>query len=92
MYIDLGYLLGIGGVSTYKNTNLKETLKSIPLTSIVFETDSPYLTPEPIRKEVNEPKNVSIICDNLCAIKNISREEATRVTTDNVLRMYNRLN
>ena len=74
MYIDLGYLLGIGGVSTYKNTNLTSVLKEIDLNHIVFETDSPYLTPEPIRTERNEPKNISIICDNLCKIKNIKSE------------------
>ena len=90
-YIKLGYLIGIGGVSTYKNTNLKETLKEIPIESIAFETDSPYLTPEPIRKEVNEPKNVSIICDNLCKIKNMHREDIIRITTNNVIKNYNRL-
>ena len=91
-YIKLGCLLGIGGVSTYKNTKLKETLKEIPLTSIVFETDSPYLTPEPLRGEVNAPKNISIICDNLCNIKGIKREEAIKVTNQNILNNYNRLN
>ncbi|MBQ8472504.1 MAG: TatD family hydrolase [Bacilli bacterium] len=91
MYIDLGYLLGIGGVSTYKNTNLTSVLKEIDLNHIVFETDSPYLTPEPIRTEVNEPKNVSIICDNLCQIKNKTREEVIKITTNNVINNYNRL-
>lgn len=91
MYIDLGYLLGIGGVSTYKNTNLTSVLKEIDLNHIVFETDSPYLTPEPIRTERNEPKNISIICDNLCKIKNIKREEVIKITTNNVINNYNRL-
>lgn len=91
MYINLGYLLGIGGVSTYKNTNLKAVLENIPLENIVFETDSPYLTPEPIRQEVNGPKNISIICDNLSKIKNISREIIIKTTTDNVIKNYNRI-
>ncbi len=89
LYVNEGYLLGIGGVSTYKNTNLKETLKEIPLTNIVFETDSPYLTPEPIKEEVNEPKNISLICDNLCQIKNIKREDVIKITTNNVIKQYN---
>ena len=91
MYIDLGYLLGIGGVSTYKNTNLTSVLKEIDLNHIVFETDSPYLTPEPIRNEVNESKNISIICDNLCQLKNKTREEVIKITTNNVINNYNRL-
>ena len=91
LYINLGYLLGIGGVSTYKNSTLKEVLKQIDLSHIVFETDSPYLTPEPIRTEVNGPKNVSIICNNLCQIKDLSREEVIKTTTMNVIKNYNRL-
>lgn len=91
LYIKEGYLLGIGGVSTFKNTNLKDTLKSIPLENIVFETDSPYLSPEPYREKPNEPKNISVICDNLCLIKNISREYVIKTTTNNVLKQYKRL-
>ena len=87
-YLKLGYLLGIGGVSTYKNTNLKETLKDIPLESIVLETDSPYLSPEPLRRETNEPKNIKIIASNLATIKNTSLEEVTKITTNNVLKTY----
>ena len=89
LYIKEGYLLGIGGVSTFKNTNLKNTLKGIPLENIVFETDSPYLSPFPYRGAINEPKNISIICDNLCSIKNISKEEVIKVTTNNVIKQYN---
>ncbi len=91
IYIKEGYLLGIGGVSTFKNTNLKSTLKSIPLTNIVFETDSPYLSPEPFRGKTNEPKNISIICDNLCSIKNMNKEDVIKITTNNVLKQYKRL-
>ena len=89
MYIQQGYLLGIGGVSTYKNANLQTVLKEIPLKNIVFETDSPYLSPEPIKEEINEPKNVSLICDNLCRIKKLSRHEVLKTTTNNVLKQYN---
>ncbi len=91
IYVKNGYLLGIGGVSTFKNTNLREILKSIPLENIVFETDSPYLSPVPFRGEINEPKNISIICDNLCSIKNMKREDVIKITTNNVLKQYKRL-
>ena len=91
MYINLGYLLGIGGVSTYKNANLKNVLKEVDLKHIVLETDSPYLSPEPLRGTKNSPKNISIICDNLCKIKNLPRDEVIKITTNNVIKNYNRL-
>ena len=91
LYIKEGYLLGIGGVSTFKNTNLKNSLKSIPIDNIVFETDSPYLSPEPFRGNQNEPKNISIICDNLCSIKNLNKEEVIKITNNNILNQYKRL-
>lgn len=91
MYINLGYLLGIGGVLTYKNANLKNVLKEVDLKYIVLETDSPYLSPEPLRGTKNSPKNISIICDNLCKIKNLPREEVIKITTNNVIKNYNRL-
>ena len=90
-YIDLGYFLGIGGVSTFKNTNLKETLKNIDLSHIVLETDSPYLTPEPYRKERNEPMYIKVIAENLSNIKGVSLAEVTRITTNNVLNIYKRI-
>ena len=91
MYISLGYLLGIGGVSTYKNTNLTSVLEEIDIENIVFETDSPYLTPEPIRTEINGPKNISIICDNLCKIKKMNRKDVIKITTNNVIKNYSRI-
>ena len=90
-YIKEGYLLGIGGVSTFKNSKLKDTLKEVSIENIVFETDSPYLSPEPLRGQINEPKNISIICDNLCTIKNMSRDEIIKKTTENVIKQYDRL-
>ena len=90
-YIDLGYFLGIGGVSTFKNANLKETLKNIDLNHIVLETDSPYLTPEPFRKERNEPMYIKVIAENLSNIKGVSLPEVTRITTNNVLNIYKRI-
>lgn len=90
-YIKRGYLLGIGGVSTFSNTNLTKVLENIPTKNIVLETDSPYLSPVPLRGTVNEPKNISIIATNLCNIKNISIEELTKITNDNIKKQYKRL-
>ena len=57
-YIKLGFLLGINGVITFKNSKLKEVIKEISLDNIVLETDSPYLSPEPYRGKQNNPSNI----------------------------------
>ncbi len=78
-YIQLGYKLGIGGVITFKNSNLKNVIKEIDLKNIVLETDSPYLSPE--RENKNEPSNIKKIAEFIASIKNISYEEVAHVTT-----------
>ena len=78
-YIQLGYKLGIGGVITFKNSNLKNVIKEIDLKNIVLETDSPYLSPE--RGNKNEPSNIKKIAEFIASIKNISYEEVAHVTT-----------
>src|SRR5699024_6836671 len=58
IYIKMGYLLGINGVVTFKNCNLKDVLKEIPIENIVLETDSPYLTPVPFRGKQNNSSHI----------------------------------
>lgn len=83
-YIKLGYKLGIGGVVTFKNSRLVETLKQIKAESIVLETDSPYLTPDPYRKNRNEPKYIKIISEFISKNLNITEEELEYITSKNV--------
>ncbi|MCB0699447.1 MAG: TatD family hydrolase, partial [Chitinophagaceae bacterium] len=66
---DIGFLLGIGGVATFKNSKLPETLKSVDLKHIVLETDAPYLAPTPYRGERNESCYISLIAEKLATIK-----------------------
>ena len=80
-YINLGYKLGIGGVLTFKNSNLKETIKNISIENIVLETDSPFLSP--IRGSINEPKNIKLIAEYLSEVKEISLNEVANITTKN---------
>lgn len=87
-FIDLGFLLGVGGIVTFKNCNLKNTLRQIPLSNIVLETDSPYLTPEPFRKYINEPKYVTEIAKFLSLIYDVDLELVSRVTTRNALELF----
>lgn len=80
-FINLGFLLGIGGVVTFKNSKLYQVLEQISLTSIVLETDSPYLSPEPVRGTTNESKNIPYIAQKIADIYGISIEEVAKVTT-----------
>lgn len=88
LFINQGFYLGIGGVLTFKNSHLKEVVEEIPLSSIVLETDSPYLSPEPYRGKINSSKNIKIIAQYLSKIKNIPLEEVSQITTNNALMLF----
>ena len=90
-YINMGFLLGINGVVTFKNCNLKEVLKNISIENIVLETDSPYLTPEPYRGKQNNPSNVYFVAKFLSLIYNISLIEVANKTSNNVLNLFNKI-
>jgi TatD DNase family protein len=86
--IDAGFLLGIGGVITYKNAGVAEAIKQIDLENIVLETDAPYLTPVPFRGKRNESSYIKYVIKKLAEIKNISEEEVAEKTTINALRVF----
>lgn len=86
-----GFALGIGGVVTFKNSHLAETLKGVPLERVVLETDAPYLTPVPYRGKRNEPSYVTYVASCLSNIYNVSLEEVNEVTNRNVSRIFGAL-
>jgi len=86
--ISLGFMLGIGGVVTYKNSGLQAVVEHIPLEHLVLETDAPWLTPVPYRGKRNEPAYIPLIAQKIAEIKNISLKEVAVVTTENALRMF----
>lgn len=88
-YIKIGYYLGIGGVVTFKNSNLREVLKELSLNNIVLETDSPYLSPTPLRGTVNSSKNIPLIAKELASIFSVSEEEIGKITSLNVSNIFN---
>ena len=90
MYTDIGFYLGIGGVITFKNTNLKETIMDIPRDKILLETDAPYLAPTPHRGEKNESKYIPIIAQEIANLLNISIDEVAIITTQNASKMFNK--
>lgn len=90
--IDADYLLGIGGVVTFKNSlALQEAVKWIPLESIVLETDAPWLAPVPFRGKVNEPSFIPNIAEKIAEIKCVSIEKVEEITTKNFLKLFKKI-
>ena len=88
-FIKIGFLIGIGGVSTFKNAkNIVDVIKYIPLEYIILETDSPYLTPEPYRGKRNEPMYIPIVAKRVADIKGLGIKEIETTTTDNARRLF----
>lgn len=84
----MGYYLGIGGVLTFKNCKLADTLVSVPLERIVLETDSPYMAPVPHRGERNESRWMSFVVQRLAEVYHCSPEEVDKATTANAKRLF----
>jgi TatD DNase family protein len=85
---DLGFLLGIGGVVTYKNSNLAEVIRNIDIKNIVLETDSPYLSPEPRRGKRNESANLVYVAKKVSEIYQLTVKEVTEITTANARSLF----
>lgn len=82
--LDLGCLISFSGIITFKKSNdLRTVVKYVPMNKMLIETDSPYLSPDPLRGKINEPANVKIVAENIASIKNISLEEVASLTTKN---------
>lgn len=88
MFIKLGFKLGIGGVITFKKCNLKDTLKEIDINNIVLETDSPYLSPEPVRGRKNSPLNLKYIAKFIADIKEISYIDVCNITSSTASEIF----
>lgn len=88
--LDLGFYLGIGGVITFKNSTLKDVLKGIPLTSIVLETDAPYLAPTPYRGKRNESSYLTHIAEALSNVYGMSSEAIGERTSQNAKELFSR--
>ena len=86
--IELGFLLGIGGVLTFKKAGLDKTLKDIGLENIVLETDSPYLAPVPFRGKRNESAYLRLVAEKLADIKQLPLAKIAQITSENALRIF----
>ena len=87
--VDMGFLLGIGGVVTYKNSNLGEIITPIGINHILLETDAPYLSPVPNRGKRNEPFNLVYVRDHLASIFHENPQKIDEITTKNARQLFN---
>lgn len=87
--IDLNFLLGIGGVVTFKNGKIDQFLEEIPLENIVLETDSPYLAPVPHRGKRNESGYLNLVAGKLVDVYKTDFAEIDRITTQNAEKIFN---
>ena len=85
---DLGFYLGIGGVVTYKKTNLPEVIRDLGLQHIVLETDAPYLAPAPHRGRRNESSFIPVIAQKVAEVLDCPIEEVARITTANAALIF----
>lgn len=88
IYISMGYKLGIGGVITFKNSNLYKVIEEIGIENIILETDAPYLAPVPVRGKKNSSKYIPYIAERLSEILNLPVEKTAKITTDNAISLF----
>ncbi len=82
------FLLGIGGVVTFKNSGLAENLQDIPLKKLVLETDAPYLAPTPYRGKRNEPSFVKLVAEKLAEVYNVDIQTIIQTTNSKAKQIF----
>lgn len=86
--IDLGFHLGIGGVSTFKNGGLDKVLPHLSLDNIILETDCPYLAPTPHRGKRNEPAYTDLVCQRVAELMSLTAQQVDDITTHNAKNLF----
>ena len=88
--LNLGFYISLSGVITFKNTkNADDIINMVPEDKLLIETDSPYLSPEPLRGKRNTSINVKYVAEKIAKVKNKSIEEIAQVTQDNAKKIFN---
>ena len=88
--IELGFYISLSGIVTFKNaSDLRETIKDIPLDRLLVETDSPYLSPEPLRGKTNEPSHIIHTVKYISMIKNETESSMASLTSQNFMKLFN---
>lgn len=92
-YVKLGFYIGVGGVVTFKNgKKLKETVKQIPLSRILVETDCPYMAPSPFRGDRNDSTYIPYVIHEIAKLREITDKEVMDVTCKNGYELFSRIN
>ncbi len=87
--LDLGFYIGFGGTVTFKNAvNVQEVCRFVPVDRILTETDSPYLSPEPYRGQINTPENIPIINAKISLLKGIENEKMAEIVMNNAKALF----
>jgi len=86
--IDLGFLLGIGGVVTFKNGGLDKIVGKLDLANMVLETDSPYLAPTPFRGKRNKPQYINQIANKVAELQDCELSKVAKTTSENALSLF----
>jgi TatD DNase family protein len=86
---ELGFMLGIGGVSTYKNGGLDQVIPHIDLSHLVLETDAPYLAPVPYRGKRNSPLYLPLIAQRVADLKKVDLSVVSEMTQNNIQKIFN---
>ena len=87
--LKLGFYISFAGPITFKNSkNVEDVINLVPNDRILIETDSPYLSPEPLRGSRNDPRNVKYVAQKIAQIKNVSLEEIAKITYQNAEKIY----
>lgn len=88
--IEMNFFIGVTGPVTFRNAkNLQQTIEAIPLTSLLIETDAPFLTPHPHRGERNEPAYVRWVAEKIAEIKNLPTQAVAEQTFENSIKLFN---
>lgn len=87
--LKLGYYISFAGPVTFKNSkNADEIIQMVPIEKMLIETDSPYLSPEPLRGKRNDSRNVKYIAQKIAKVRNITLEEVAKVTYQNAKKIF----
>jgi TatD DNase family protein len=86
--MELDFMLGLGGVVTFKNAGLDKVIEKIGLSHVILETDAPYLAPVPFRGKRNEPAYIKLIAEKLSVLCNCSVEAIAELTTENAKKLF----
>lgn len=85
---DLGFHLGLGGVTTFKNGGMDSVIPSLDLNNVILETDCPYLAPVPHRGKRNEPAYTRLVNERIAELRQLTDEEVAKITTENAKRLF----